>query len=208
MVISKIINFLLLDKNKTGFPPVVWRALTSFKILIESPSVPNKHRLVRSLFFVLAICVTGLISTNINIKLVITPIILTALSIFAGFIINLILQTGSQENFEEISLLEMEKVTIIIKDMLKFQIQTFLTYFATISLGVVVYVFPWENIKIIPEMLFLTGAIYSFTRSIILPFQLLELHNYKLDIILRKKKTEEQAGWEKKKNSSNKKNFK
>lgn len=162
----------------------------------------GKHLTVRGLFFILVLTVSYLVTTKIDIKATIVPVALTALSILAGFIINLILSTGSQSNFDGITHSEMKRVTGNIKSMLKFQIATFLTYLSTLCSGLVLYTIPWAIMQIGLEVFFLAGITYSLARSIIIPFQLYELHEYKMGIILNKKKREAQADWERKKKES------
>jgi len=197
-----MINWGLQDKNRQAFPPVVWRALKTFNSLQEATPRADRHLTVRFLFFILVLTVSYLIATEIDIKLSMVPAVLTALSILAGFIINLILSTGNQANFEGISHTEIKRVTGNIKHMLKFQIETFLTYLITLCLGLALFTVPWRPIQITFELFFLAGVVYSVARSLILPFQLYELHEYRMDIIFRKKQREAQADWEKMKKKS------
>ncbi|WP_035238089.1 hypothetical protein [Desulfobacter vibrioformis] len=202
MVISKIVTWLAQDKNKQAMPPAVWKALAAYQSVLDLQTPSRKHYLIRGLFCFLLLVVNYLASDSMDIIKTLVPASLTILSILAGFIINLILITGNQGDYHEMTHHEMDQVVFSIKQMLKFQIETFLTYLLTLFLGLAVYMLPWGYIQTATQVLFLTGVAYSVLRSLILPFQLYELHEYKLNLMLKKKKKRAQRAWEEKKCST------
>jgi len=198
MLIYRLIRHL---KEKKCMPPVASISLDTIQTMMEQRTVVAKHNFLKFLFFALITEIATFIPSKIDGNNDYAISVITALAVLAGFLMTLILYTGSTDHIEVLNFDATEKLSKKIKQLLRFQVITFFLYIATILSAVISLLFSIGAIRFIIDAITFIGMVYSFLYSIALPLQLYELHNNRLDEVIKAKKKIREDIIDSKKNS-------
>lgn len=118
---------------------------------------------------------------------------MTVIGLLAGFLINLMLTLGKSDTLESVDYATSRLVIDRLRYLLWSLTATFLSYVATLAVGIALLAMTVPAGKTEPApvpiftALFVSGLMLVFIRSVFLPLQIVELHQLQFDQILRAK---------------------
>ena len=184
-----------MDLDKSGLPPIIVRFLkVARQIILESRKDNAGCRIVKAAFMVLLVGISVFLPSKTPTDQIL-PIALTVLSIMAGFLFSLLLLTGSTETLNKFDHRTTEIIVRHVKFLLRFQILTFVIYFFTIISGLFVLFLEHYWARYCFEVMFYFGLIWSVFRSFLIPFQMYEHHELKLNKTMDFKNDEAHKAW-------------
>lgn len=118
--------------------------------------------------------------------------VMTVIAILAGFVMNMILTTGKTDMFQYLDLNEAIKIRDKLKFLIWSQIMTLTIYFLTEVFAVIwFYVKGGDGLfEQTIAVLFVGGIVASLFRSLLLPYQIYEVHDFALDATIKHKQEE------------------